>query len=209
MPQGLGNGQIQGRQTSDAIVTRSGSFTRSGDTARWTKTPGTIAARPTNAEVATMIANLLSNPAVTFEKADAGSCTLGTCDHVIAHIDGRTLGGALGPLMGVPLDDATTAMIPNFDVDVLVDQATSVISELRTGYSMQGTTLQVLLQVSALGEPVQINEPPAALVDAFSGFGPDFGPDASAILEEVGGDILTPEPMTPESAPPLPEPSAP
>jgi hypothetical protein len=211
MGQGNGNVQVPARQTADAIVTHNGSFSRNGDTGRWIKVPGgTIPARPTNAEIATMIANLLSNPSVTFEKGDAGSCTLGTCDHVIAHIDGQSLGAALGPLLGVPMDDATRATIPSFDVDVLVDQATSVISELRTGYSMQGTTLQVLVQLSSLNQPVQITEPPAALVDDFSGFGPDdFGPDASAILEEVGGDIMTDEPTIPESAPPEPAPSTP
>ncbi|HEY3163581.1 MAG TPA: hypothetical protein VGJ71_04435 [Candidatus Limnocylindrales bacterium] len=187
MPGALGNAQIPARQTSDVIVTRTATFSRNGDTGRWTKMPGGgIPEQPTNTEIATMIANLLSNPAVTFEKADSGSCSLGTCDHVIAHIDGQTLGAALAPLVGMPLDDATSAMIPNFDVDVLVDQATSVISEIRTGYSAQGTTLQVLLQLSSLGEPVQINEPPAALVDDFSGFGPDG----------VGSDFLTPEPIT-------------
>ena len=214
MPQnGIGNGQVPAIQVSDVIVTRTATFNRDSDTGRWRKSPGSgLGERPTNAEIGTMVSNLLSNPAVTFERADAGSCTLGNCDHVIAHIDGQTLAAALGPMLGMPMDSTSAQVIPSFDVDVLVDQATSVISELRTGYSMQGTTFQALLQVSALGAPVQISEPPAALTDDFGGFpagGVDFGsggmePDASAILEQVGNEILTPEPLfsePPSSAP--------
>ena len=214
-----GNGNAVGaaqQQVSDMIITQTASFNRDSQTGRWSKFPSNLAVGPTNAQIATMISNLLSNPAMTFELKDAASCTLGTCDHVIAHIDGATLGPALGALRGGPATAGIGMAIPNFDIDVLVDQSTSVISELRTGLSMGGTSDQVLLQISNPGQPVQIAPPPAAITDDvganFGGGGGvgafpaptpmPLGPEESMILDEVGNQLESAMPDGP--APSIP-----
>jgi hypothetical protein len=214
MPQNLGGNGVAMQQVSDVIVTSTATFNRDSQTGRWQKFPmgmgGGFAGGPTNAQIATMIANLLSNPAITFDLLEASSCTLGTCDHVVAHIDGQALGAALGPLLGVPLDQATQQQIPSFNVDVMVDQASSVVSELRTEISMQGTSARVLVSVSNPGQPVQIAPPPAALTDDFGanfqnlGGGQVVGPAESSILEQVGNELQTEEPAFPEPSAPAP-----
>ena len=213
MPANLAGNGVPLQQVSDVIVTTTATFNRDSQTGRWQKFPmgmgGAIGGGPTNAQIATMIANLASNPAITFELLDAASCTLGTCDHVLAHIDGQTLAGALGPLLGVPLDQAAQQQIPSFDVDVLVDQATSVISELRTEFSMQGTSARILVSVSNAGQPVQIAPPPPALTDDFgANFGSDggqvIGPAESSIVVEVGDGVPTEEPAFAEPSAPAP-----
>jgi hypothetical protein len=207
MPQNLGGNGVAMQQVSDMIVTSTATFNRDSQTGRWSKFPmGGLGGGPTNAQVATMIANLLSNPAVTFELLEASSCTLGTCDHLLAHIDGQTLGAALGPLLGVPLDQASQQQIPSFNVDVMVDQASSVVSELRTEISMQGTSARILVSVSNPGQPVQIAPPPAALTDDFGANfqnigGGAIGPDPT-ILEVVGNELPTDEPAFPEPSAP-------
>ncbi|HLO35362.1 MAG TPA: hypothetical protein VK194_04740 [Candidatus Deferrimicrobium sp.] len=191
-----GNGGLPAQQVADAIVTRDAIFGRDSQTGRWRKISSTgIGGGPTNAQVATMLSNLLSNPSITFDRGDASPCSLGTCDHVVAHIDGQSLGAALGPLLGVPMDAAATAAIPDFDVDVLVDQATSVISELRTAISTGGSAVRIFVSVSNPGQPVQIAPPPPALTDDFGGLGGGFGPQATTILGTVGGEIETPTPL--------------
>jgi hypothetical protein len=211
VPQGMlgGGGGADAQQVSDIIVTSTATFNRDSRTGRWTKFQtgpgGGISASPTNAQIAATIANLISNPSITLELLDATPCTLGTCDHVLAHIDGATLGAALGPLLGEPMDAASGVAIPNFDVDVRVDQATSVISEVRAEISMQGTTARILVSLTNPGQPVQIAPPPPALTDDlgvnFGGGG--IGPDAT-ILEEVGNELPTDEPEFPEESPPAP-----
>ena len=57
----------------------------------------------------------------------------------------RPRGGARAADRAVPADQMRRPMIPDFDVDVLVDQATSVVSELRTEISMQGTSARILV----------------------------------------------------------------
>src|SRR5436190_16015182 len=161
---GLANGQVVG----ETIITTNAMFTRTSATGRWMKLPmNGLGGGPTNAQIAQIATNLLSNPAVSLELGEAASCTLGTCDHVIAHIDGAMLVKALGPMIGVSPDGVASNSVPNFDLDVLVDQATSVISEVRTGSSIQGSQFAVLITLSNPGEPVQIAAPPAALVDNF------------------------------------------
>ncbi|HEX2754695.1 MAG TPA: hypothetical protein VHM48_04495 [Candidatus Limnocylindrales bacterium] len=209
-----GNGVAQ-QQVSDTIVTRDATFNRNGQTGRWTKFPtgngGGLSGGPTNAQIATMITSLLSDPSQTFELKESASCTLGTCDHVIAHIDGPSLARALGGLLGAPLDASTGLTIPNLDVDVLVDQSTSVISELRTGFTMTGTSLQILVTISNPGQPVQIAPPPPALTDdlganfgggGFVGGGfatpMPIGPEESMILEQVGNELESSMPAEPE-----------
>ena len=161
---------------------------------------------PTNTQIATMIANLLSNPSITYELLESSPCTLGTCDHVLAHIDGQTLAAALGPLLGVPMDQGSAQVIPSFNIDVLVDQASSVVSELRTEISMQGSSERILVTLSNPGQPVQIAAPPLALTDDF---GADFGgggigPTETTILEEVGNELETDEPGFPQPSVPAP-----
>lgn len=189
-----GNGAAQ-QQVSDIIVTQAATFNRNSQTGRWSKIPvgigGGLSGGPTNAQIAQMITNLLSNPSITYELKDAAPCTLGTCDHVIAHIDGPSLAAALGGLLGVPLDAATGTSIPNFDVDVLVDQATSVISELRTAISMAGSSEQILVTLSNPGQPVQIAPPPPALTDDL---GANFGGGGNG----GGSDFATAMPIQPE-----------
>jgi hypothetical protein len=202
MPAGIVGNGVPAQQVADVIVTTTATFTRSSSTGRWSKVPagmgGGFGGGPTNEQIATMLSNLLSNPSVTYELGEASSCTLGTCDHVVAHIDGQSLGAALGPLLGAPIDAAGRAAIPSFDVDVLVDQATSVISELRTTLSMQGVSARILISTSNPGQPVQIVPPPPALTDDlgqnFGGGG--IGPDAT-ILEEVGNELSSAEPGFP------------
>jgi len=207
LPPNLAGNGIAAQQVSDIIVTTTATFNRDSQTGRWQKFSmgmgGGLGAGPTNAQIATMIANLASNPSITFELLDAASCTLGTCDHVLAHIDGQTLAAALGPLLGVPLDQASQQQIPSFNVDVLVDQATSVVSELRTEISMQGTSARILVSVTNPGQPVQIAPPPAALTDDlganFGGLGPD-----PTILGVVGEEVPTEEPAFAEPSAPAP-----
>jgi hypothetical protein len=209
LPPNLAGNGIAAQQVSDVIVTTTATFNRDSQTGRWQKFPmgmgGGRGAGPTNAQIASMIASLASNPSITFELLDAASCTLGTCDHVLAHIDGQTLAAALGPLLGVPLDQASQQQIPSFNVDVLVDQASSVLSELRTEISMQGTSARILVSVSNPGQPVQIAPPPPALTDDFGANfgGGGIGP-APTILEVVGNEVPTEEPAFAEPSAPAP-----
>jgi hypothetical protein len=210
MPGGFGgNGGVAVPQVSDVIVTQAATFNRDSGTGRWSKFPTAgLGGGPTNAQIATMITNLLSNPSITFELREASPCSLGTCDHVIAHIDGQILGAALGPLLGMPVDTMGAA-IPNFDIDVLVDQATSVISELRAVYALQGMSTQIVLTVSNPGQPIQIAPPPPALTDDFGGMNGGFGgggiaPAPPPILETVGNGGETPPPIFVEESPSLP-----
>jgi hypothetical protein len=207
-PQGLGgNAGLPVQQVSDTIVTTTASYNRDSQTGRWSKFPSGMVGGPTNAQIATMLTNLLSNPAISLELLEASPCTLGTCDHVVAHIDGQTLGAALGPLLGMQIDASSGAAIPNFDIDVRVDQATSVISELRTQIAMGGSSEQILVTISNPGQPVQIVPPPPAITDDFGanfgGGGGVVGP-AESLPADFGGGIETPVPMTPEESPTSP-----
>lgn len=205
---GNGNGGPAQQQVSDTIVTQAATFNRDSRTGRWSKFPSGGIGGPTNAQIATAIIALLANPATTFELKDAASCTLGTCDHVIVHLDGASLGAALGQLAGAPIDASTGMSIPNIDLDVLVDQASSVISEVRTSISMGGAAEQILVTVSNPGQPVQITAPPPALTDDFgANFGGGgitgfetpmpIGPAESAILDEVGNELESMMPAGP------------
>ena len=178
MPQNLGVGV---QQVSEVIVTTTATFNHDTRTGRWSKFPtgpgGALGGGPTNAQIATMITSLLANPSTTFELGEAGSCTLGTCDRVVAHIDAQTLGAALSQLFGVPIDASNGMTLPNLDVEVLVDQSTSVISELRTQVTLAGTSARILLTIANPGQPIQIAPPPAAITDDL---GANFGGDGNA-----------------------------
>jgi hypothetical protein len=200
MPQNLGVGV---QQVSEVIVTTNATFNRDTRTGRWSKFAtgpgGGLGGVPTNAQIATMITSLLSNPSTTFELGEAGSCTLGTCDRVVAHINGQTLGVALSQLLGVPIDASSATTIPNLDIEVLVDQSSSVISEMRTQISLAGTSARILLTIANPGQPIQIAPPPAAITDDFGANfgGGGIGP-APTPAESIGGEIATPVPLEPE-----------
>ena len=213
MPRNFGGNGVPMQQVSDVIVTTTASFNRDSQTGRWQKFPmgmgGGLGAGPTNAQIATAVASLLSNPATTYELLDAASCTLGTCDHVIAHLDGPTLGAALAVLAGVPANQMGAQVIPSFNVDVLVDQASSVVSELRTEISMQGSSTRILVSISNPGQPVSIAPPPPALTDDFGANFGGLGPDPTMILGEVGSEV-TEEPAFPDpAAPDVSDPTSP
>jgi hypothetical protein len=82
---------------------------------------------------------------------------------VIVHVDGAAAIAALSLLVGAPADASAT--FPDFDVDVRVSQATSVISELRLSFAVVGQSAQVLITLASPGDPVQIVAPAPALVD--------------------------------------------
>jgi hypothetical protein len=189
------------QQVSDTIVTQAATFNRDSRTGRWSKFPSGGIGGPTNAQVAAAIIALAANPATTFELKDAAPCTLGTCDHVIVHLDGTSLAAAIGQLAGGPANGV--GVIPNIDLDVLVDQATSVISEVRTSISMGGASEQLLLTVSNPGQPVQIAPPPPALTDDFGANfgGGGIGPDET-ILDQVGSELESTAPDGPEPSTP-------
>ena len=211
MPAGLGGANAGPQsQIGEIIVTQAASFSRTNAAGRWSKGSSGLGGGPTNAQIATMISNLLSNPAMTFELRDAAPCSLGTCDHVVAHIDGQVLGQAVGAVLGGSADVGNGAGVPNFDVDVLVDQSSSVVSELRTSISVGGAAEQILVVLSNPGQPVQITAPLPALVDDNTGgLGGDglvqatpvaVDPEASAILDQVGHELESAVPVGPASA---------
>jgi hypothetical protein len=191
----VGQGVLPGPQTSDVIVTNVATFVRQGGAARWTKVGnGGIPAEPTNAAIASALVSLLGDPRVTYDRADPVECTLGTCDHVIVHVDGAAAIAALSLLFGTPADASAT--FPDFDVDVRVGQATSVISELRLSFAAAGQSIQVLATVASPGDPVQIVAPPPGLVDDNTGGG-------------FGGGVQPAPTAPPVAVPPEPASSAP
>ena len=95
--------------------------------------------------------------------------------------------------------------MPDLDVDVRVDQATSLISEVRIVASSGGQTVQYLIGLSNPGVPVVIVAPAPALVDdqglgAGGGLG---GGQVTRILDEVGSEI-SPEMDVPIESDPAP-----
>lgn len=190
-------------QTTDVISTATGSFARAGGAARWTKADSAnLNGGPTNLAIATALVALLDAEGVTYETADAVPCTLGTCDHVVVHVPGPAFLAALAPLLGQP---GAAATMPDIDFDVRVDQATSLISEVRIAASSGGQTVQYLISLTNPGVPVVIVAPAPALVDdqglgAGGGFG---GGQVRTILEKVGSEI-SPEPVVPIESEPAP-----
>jgi hypothetical protein len=203
-----------GEQVSEVIVLQAATFTRNGQNGRWMKLPGgaggAFGGGPTNDQIATMLTEFASNPAVGIEVREASPCTLGTCDHIVAHVAGRDFGRMLGALFGAPVDVANGQIIPDVEVAMLVDQATSVFSEVRTSITMGGTSTGILLTLSNLGQNVQIAAPPPALVDDFGenmggGFdGGGVGPAPTTILEEVGNELESPWPPSDTESPSAP-----
>lgn len=175
-------------QVTEVIITQAATFSRNPDTGRWIKIPSNgFAVGATNAQIAAMVVNLISDPAVSLELAEAGPCTLGTCDHVLARLDGPAFAKAMGPLLGMPPE--AEAQLPNIDLDLLVDQATSVLSEARTALSMDGSTVRLWIALSNPGAPVQVVPPPAGLIDDLNlgGFGPPQPVPAETAAPELSG----------------------
>src|SRR5262249_54870268 len=143
---------------------------------------------PSNAAIATAIVGLLDDARITYDSADPVECGLGTCDHVIVHVNGAAAVAAVAALEGVPSDPARSADVPTVDVDVRVAQSSWVTRELRLALAMTGQTTQPLLSLTTPGEPVQIVPPPPGLVDDLSG-------QVNKVLETVGNEIETPQPV--------------
>ena len=208
----FGNGGPN-EQVSDVIVLQAATFTRNGPNGRWMKIPGgaggAFGGGPTNDQIAAILAEFVSNPAVELEVREASPCTLGTCDHIVAHVAGRNLGPVLGRLFGMPVDVMGREVMPNVAIDMLIDQATSVFSEARTAISMDGNSTSILVTLSNLGQNVQIVAPPPALVDDIGenmggGFDGGIEPAPTVILEEVGNGLPTEEPRSDVESPGIP-----
>jgi len=186
-------------QGVEVIVASTSTFIRQAGQARWSKVGGGITFAPTNAEAGQLLLNLLADPSVTVDKADEVSCTLGTCDHLIVHLPGDAVGNVLGILSGMPANGAA-GFVPDIDLDLRIDQASSVIAEVRTVIAVQGSSTELLLALSNPGAPVQITAPPPGLVDDM-GLG---GGQVTTILETVGSEIESPMTIGPEESPPAP-----
>lgn len=205
---GNGNGfGMPGAQATDVIATTTAMFVRQGGAGRWTKTGNAgLNVGPTNALIATALIGLLDDQRVTYDKADPVACTLGTCDHVIVHVRADAIGAALAALLNTPVDAASGAMIPDVEVDIRIDQATSIVSELRSSVAMQGSQFDLLLTLANPGDPIQIVAPAPALVDDMmgGGLGGFGGGQVTTILETVGSDVMSPEPDLPAESPTAP-----
>jgi hypothetical protein len=193
-----GFGAPMGPQNVDLIVTATDSFIRMNGQAKWMKTGGALSGGPTNSAIATALVGVLDNPDVTYERLDAIECSLGTCDHVVIHVPGRVLVGALALLSGQPMGADVGAAMPDIDVDARIDQASVLISELRFEVVTGPSRSSVLLSLSNAGQPIQIVAPAPGLVDDNTGgFGGVVGPEPS--FEEA-----TLEPVFPDDSPPAP-----
>lgn len=197
------------QRVSDMIITQAATFNRDSQTGRWMKFPagaGGIGGAPTNLQIAAAVTKLLADPSLGLERGDPAPCTLGTCDHVVAHVDGERAGAVFAGAFGIPLMAAAGAAIPDFVIDLLVDQATSVISEARTEISANGSATRLLMTLNNLGQSIQIAPPPAALTDDFGAnfgggglLGGFDGGTTTTILESVGNEIDPQEPSSAES----------
>lgn len=202
-PGGLGAG---GGQVTEAVITRAATFTRDAGEPRWQKMPTMPGpAGPTNEEIARMIEQLVLNPAVRLELVEATPCSLGTCDHVVARVGGKEFFRAMAPLLGAPGGMADVGPVPDLEFDIRVDQATSLLSELRCAMTLQGSRTEFFLTISNPGVPIQIVVPPPAIVDDLGGGFGGFGAGGEApILEEVGSAIESPWPDGSSEASPAP-----
>jgi hypothetical protein len=180
-------------QTAEFIMTRTASFGRDPGTGRWTQIASEgLPLTPTTADLVAVLESVLANPAMTFESAGTSDCSLGSCDHVIAHLDGPTVAGALGRLMRVRPDNVIGVALPDVDLHVLVDRSTSILSELRGELAIQGTSIRFVIQLSNPGDLVQIVPPPAGLIDR------------DVFLNDVGGAVSPAPTSEPTMAPDFP-----
>jgi hypothetical protein len=164
-PEFVGGG-VGTDQVSEFVISRAGAFSKDAATGRWSNMGSMdLPASPTNGDVGLVVAGLVADPAVRLELVDAADCSLGRCDHVVAHVNGVGIGATIGRLMGIPPDAFLGVPLPDFDLHILVDQATSLISDLQVNVTMQGSQLQLRASFTRPGEPVAIAPPPAGLID--------------------------------------------
>jgi len=150
------------------------SYSRTGGFGRWTKVtndPNRRPEGPTSAGFAA-IESLLAKPGVTLELREAASCSLGTCYHVIATVDDELALQAIGSAIGQPTGGNQS--LPPFAFDLLIDQATGLLSEVRFEVVADGTSNQLVAVFSNPNLVFQIGAPPPELVDV-EGAGNDGG----------------------------------
>jgi hypothetical protein len=156
----------QGVQVAEFISLTNASFSRQGGNGRWTKFStggGAGPGGPINEQIATMVEKLLSDPSVRLDRVDTASCSLGTCYHVIATVDGQAAALTLAAALGAPGNTGGIA-IPPLTFDLMIDQATGVLSEVRFQTSIQGTSVQMLAVFSNPDAVITIAAPPPAIV---------------------------------------------
>ena len=163
---GLGENGAPGRgeDVQEFITMVDASYSRDAGVGRWRKYDGPSGdSAPTNAQFASIEA-LLSNPAVRLELGEPAACSMGTCYHVLATAPGDVALQAIGAGLGDPSGSAG-AVLPPITFDVLVDQATGLMSEVRFAATVQGTTNQLALVLSNPDLVVQVVAPPPGLTD--------------------------------------------
>jgi hypothetical protein len=187
-------------QVSEFVVSRAGMFSKDAATGRWFNMGSIdLPASPTNGAVGLVVAGLVSDPAVRLELVDAADCSLGRCDHVVAHVNGAGIGATIGRLMGIPPDGFVGVPLPDFDLHLLVDQATSLVSDLQADVAMQGSRIQLRASLTRPGEPVAIAPPPGGLIDGNAP--PILDPAATAAPEFPMSGIESPPPDLPTDSP--------
>jgi hypothetical protein len=187
LPAGLGQGGNP-QQIQEFISLQDAQFSRNGGAGRWTKFPTNgfgAPAGPTNGQIATMVESLLSGPGVRLELGEAAACSLGTCYHVTTKVDGEAALKALAAALGQPAGNTGGVVIPDLVLDVMIDEATGVLSEVRFATAIQGTSVQLLATFSNPDIAVQIVAPLPALVDDITQGG-GFGP-----ADDLGGGVVT------------------
>jgi hypothetical protein len=164
-PAGLAQNGPPGQRTDvqEIIATVNASYVRNAGAARWTKA-GAPGSGPTSAGFASIEA-LLSNPGVKLELGEPAACSLGTCYHVVATAPGDVAVKAIGAALGSGDGSNNEVVMPPLTFDVLVDQSTGLMSEVRFSATVQGTTNQVALLFSNPDLVVQIVAPPPGLTD--------------------------------------------
>jgi hypothetical protein len=194
LPAAFGVNGGQANQVQEFISLTNASYSRTGGAGRWTKfSIGGVGAPagPTNAQIAGILESLLSNPNVTLALGDAATCSLGTCYHVTATVDGTAAVQAILGIAGSPPTGNIGITIPPLVFELLIDQATGVLSEARLQTTVQGTSLQAAVLFSNPDLAVQIVAPPAALVDDIS-VGGGFGPGPTTAPVPVPAESSTP-----------------
>jgi hypothetical protein len=197
LPAGFGGGQAgNAQQIQEFISLPDAQFSRNGGAGRWTKFPtGGFGgpAGPTNGQIASLVDGLISSPGVRLDLGEAASCSLGTCYHLTAMVDGKTALNALGAALGQPAGDTGGVTIPDLVFDLMIDEATGVLSEVRFQTAIQGTSVKLLATFTNPDIAVQIVAPPPASVDDITkngGFGPGAGNDFGG-----GAVTMTPQPF--------------
>jgi len=165
-PAGLAENGPPGQRADvqEFITMVDASYLRNAGAARWAKTRDPNGDRgPTNAQFASIEA-LVSNPGIKLELGEPVACSLGTCYHVVATAPGDIAVQAIGAALG-SRDISSGVAMPPLAFDVLVDQATGLMSEVRFAATVQGTRNELALVFSNPDLVVQIVAPPPGLTD--------------------------------------------